>query len=284
MTQKKIKVCGVVFRKAGKIYYFDPQNLNLSPGQLVVADTSRGHEIGKVAYGLLEIEETEINSPLKKIIRIAAEDDLDRFYNLKIKSCEAFKVGLEKIKKHNLPMKLINVEYTLDNAKIIFYFSAEGRVDFRELVKDLAAVLKKRIELHQIGARDETKILGGLGPCGRPICCSLFLTNFETVSISMAKEQNLSLNPSKISGKCERLMCCLRYENDAYIEIRSKMPPIGSQIVFEETIGEVIEYNIPKQTIIVKLPSQAKIEVTKEQIRPATKEDKEKLAYQSEDQ
>lgn len=279
----KVKVTGINFRKSGKIYYFDPENLMLETGQLVVADTTRGQELGAVVYGLMEIEKEKIASTLRKILRIATPEDIDRFNELKIKAKDAFKIALEKIKEHGLPMKLIDVEYTLDSSKIIFYFSSEGRIDFRQLVKDLASILKKRIELHQIGIRDETKMMGGLGPCGRTMCCCSFLTNFEAVSINMAKDQNLSLNPTKISGACGRLMCCLRYESDFYHEAREKMPPIGSHVVYEEAIGVVTDYNIPKGKVIIELPSQAKMEVSKDQIRPATKEDKERLSYRQED-
>lgn len=211
-----IKVVGVRFKKAGKIYYFDPGEEDFKPADYVVVETVRGIEFGEVTIKTKEVSEEEIVQPLKKVIRRATDEDLKQFNTNKEKEKEAFNVCDQKILDHKLPMKLIDVEYTFDVSKIIFYFTADGRVDFRELVKDLAAVFKTRIELRQIGVRDEAKMLGGIGSCGRILCCHSFLGDFQPVSIRMAKIQNLSLNPSKISGICGRLMCCLKYENDTY--------------------------------------------------------------------
>ena len=212
------KVAGIRFKKPGKIYYFDFGDLNLEKGMNVIVDTAMGEEYGEVVFPNKEVDEENITEPLKKVIRIANEKDKKMLNEFKAKEQEAFKICTEKIKKHELPMKLVDVEYKFDGSKVIFYFTAEGRIDFRELVKDLAAVFRTRIELRQIGVRDEVKRIGGNGICGRQLCCCSFLSNFETVSIKMAKEQNISLNPSKISGNCGRLMCCLKYEEDVYLE------------------------------------------------------------------
>jgi len=211
-----ISVVGIRFKAAGKIYYFDPDNFNIKENTFVIVETVRGVELGKVVIGLRQVREEDVVLPLKKVIRLATSEDLDEMKINKGKEGKAESICLQKIKEHNLPMKLVNVEYAFDGSKIIFYFTAEGRVDFRELVKDLATVFRTRIELRQIGVRDEAKILGGIGSCGRELCCSSFLGDFEPVSIKMAKEQNLSLNPTKISGICGRLMCCLKYENECY--------------------------------------------------------------------
>ncbi|MFZ5944518.1 MAG: PSP1 domain-containing protein [Bacillota bacterium] len=211
-------VIGVRFKSAGKIYYFDPDNHEIKQDDNVIVETARGIEFGNVVVGPKEINEEEVIQPLKKVLRVAVPADIEQVKNNEQKEKEAFNACLEKISEHKLPMKLIDVEYTFDNSKIIFFFTAEGRVDFRELVKDLAAIFRTRIELRQIGVRDEAKMLGGIGACGRVLCCHSFLGEFEPVSIKMAKEQNLSLNPAKISGICGRLMCCLKYENDVYQE------------------------------------------------------------------
>lgn len=209
-------VVGIRFKKAGKIYYFDPDQHELPPGSFAIVETSRGLEFGEVVAKPKEIADEELVQPLKKVIRVADEEDCQKILENRQKEEEAFDLGLQKIHEHCLDMKLVDVEYTFDRSKVIFYFTADGRVDFRELVKDLAAVFRTRIELRQIGVRDEAKMIGGLGPCGRVLCCHTFLGEFEPVSIRMAKDQNLSLNPTKISGVCGRLMCCLRYESDAY--------------------------------------------------------------------
>ena len=221
------KVIGVRFRKAGKVYYFSPGEEDIKTGQHVIVETARGVEYGYVVLGTHEVDDKKVIQPLKPVIRMATEADEETERKNKEKEKEAFKICLEKIKKHDLDMKLIDTEYTFDNNKVLFYFTADGRIDFRELVKDLASVFKTRIELRQIGVRDETKIVGGIGICGRPLCCASYLSEFIPVSIKMAKEQNLSLNPTKISGVCGRLMCCLKYEEDTYEELNSKLPNVG---------------------------------------------------------
>ena len=248
-----IKVVGVRFKKAGKIYYFDPADMNIQKDTYVVVETARGIEFGECVIGIKEINENDIVAPLKSVLRIATEEDIDRHFKNKDKEKDAFNICLKKIQEHGLTMKLIDVEYTFDNNKVIFYFTADGRVDFRELVKDLATIFKTRIELRQIGVRDEAKMLGGLGPCGRPMCCSSFLGDFASVSIKMAKEQNLSLNPTKISGICGRLMCCLNYEQSTYEDLRKRMPKVGSIVKTSEGTGEVFSNNIVKESVKVKL-------------------------------
>lgn len=247
-----IKVIGVRFKKAGKIYYFDPSGLDIKKGDFVVVETARGIEFGECVIGIKEILESDIVSPLKSVIRVAEEDDIDKHKENKVKEKDALDICLKKVEEHGLNMKLIDVEYTFDNNKVIFYFTADGRVDFRELVKDLATIFKTRIELRQIGVRDEAKMLGGLGPCGRPLCCSTFLGDFTSVSIKMAKEQNLSLNPTKISGICGRLMCCLNYEQSTYEDIRKRLPKVGSIVNIGNTNGEVISNNTVKESVRVK--------------------------------
>lgn len=238
-----ITVVGVRFKKAGKIYYFDPDSIEIEKGQHVVVETSRGVEFGEVVVGPKEIAEEDIVAPLKKVLRIATlEDELQNKQNIE-KEKEAFRICLEKVAQHQLDMKLIDVEYTFDNNKVIFYFTADGRVDFRELVKDLAAIFKTRIELRQIGVRDEAKMIGGIGPCGKSLCCATWLGDFEPVSIKMAKEQNLSLNPTKISGICGRLMCCLKYEHEMYQRLREGLPEVGEKVITPEGPGIVIENN-----------------------------------------
>jgi cell fate regulator YaaT (PSP1 superfamily) len=248
-----IAVVGVRFKKAGKIYYFDPDNLDIKKGFYVIVETARGLEFGEVVIGIREVEETEIVAPLKKVLRIALEEDKVKNLENKTKEKDAFELCTKKIEEHSLPMKLIDVEFTFDNNKIIFYFVADGRIDFRELVKDLAAVFRTRIELRQIGVRDESKMIGGLGPCGRPLCCSSFLGDFEPVSIKMAKEQNLSLNPAKISGVCGRLMCCLNYEQSTYEDIRRKLPTVGSIVKTPDGEGEVVENSVLGESVKVKI-------------------------------
>lgn len=234
-------VIGVRFKEAGKVYYFEPGNLEIKEGDQVIVETARGLEFGLVVLDVKKVNEDEIVQPLKKVLRLATSEDLEQLVINKEKASEAFDICLEKVKEHQLPMKLIDVETTFDNSKIIFYFTAEGRVDFRELVKDLAAIFRTRIELRQIGVRDEAKILGGIGNCGRVLCCHSFLGEFAPVSIKMAKEQNLSLNPAKISGICGRLMCCLKYENDVYQECKKEYKehcPRGKTIEIEEDIDD----------------------------------------------
>ena len=248
-----IKVVGVRFKKAGKIYYFDPNGLNIEKENFVVVETARGIEFGECVIGVKEITEDDIVAPLKSVIRVAKKEDIDKHKENKIKEKDALSICLNKIEYHKLNMKLIDVEYTFDNNKVIFYFTADGRVDFRELVKDLATIFKTRIELRQIGVRDEAKMLGGLGPCGRSMCCSTFLGDFTSVSIKMAKEQNLSLNPTKISGICGRLMCCLNYEQSTYEDIRKRLPKVGSIVETENGKGEVVNNNTVKESVKVKV-------------------------------
>ena len=246
-------IVGVRFRKPGKIYFFDPSELEINQKDRVIVETSMGEEIGEVVISKREMPEEKIATPLKKVIRVATNKDLKHAEDNKKKEKEAFKICQEKIKKHNLEMNLIDVEYKFDNSKILFYFTAEGRVDFRELVKDLASVFKTRIELRQIGVRDEVKRIGGNGVCGRELCCCSFLGNFETVSIKMAKEQNISLNPSKISGNCGRLMCCLKYEQEVYEEKQKRLPKVGAIVKTEDGEGVVDSVEILKESIRVQL-------------------------------
>ncbi|MDF3001905.1 MAG: stage 0 sporulation protein [Bacillota bacterium] len=253
-----VKVAGVRFKRAGKIYYFDPDNLQVEEGTHVIVETARGMEFGTVTSGIKEVTESEIVQPLKKIVRIADENDVNQHKENIKKKQRALELCQEKVNKHNLQMKLIDVEYTFDNSKIIFYFTADGRVDFRELVKDLAGVFKMRIELRQIGVRDEAKMVGGIGTCGKGLCCHTWLPEFEPVSIKMAKVQNLSLNPTKISGICGRLMCCLKYENDIYYELRKGMPEVGERIKTSDGVGVVIESNILENKIRVRLVIEEK--------------------------
>lgn len=256
-----ITVVGVRFKKAGKIYYFAPGDLNIEKGNYLIVETARGIEFGECVIGPKNISEEEIVSPLKNVLRIADSEDMTKHEENKKKEKEALDICLNKISEHNLNMKLIDVEYTFDNNKVIFYFTAEGRVDFRELVKDLATIFKTRIELRQIGVRDEAKMIGGLGPCGRPLCCSSFLGDFASVSIKMAKEQNLSLNPTKISGICGRLMCCLNYEQSTYEDIRRRLPKVGSIVETPEGQGEVIGNSTVKETVKVKMKNSFDEEV-----------------------
>ena len=246
------KVIGVRFRTAGKIYFFDPLNFEIKRGDHVIVETARGIEFGTVMTGVTEVEDEKVVQPLKPVIRIANQRDIEQEANNKIKEKEAFRVCLEKIRKHELEMKLIDAEYTFDNNKVLFYFTADGRIDFRELVKDLAGVFKTRIELRQIGVRDETKIVGGIGICGRPLCCHSYLSDFIPVSIKMAKEQNLSLNPTKISGVCGRLMCCLKNEEETYEELNRRLPGIGDYVTTDDGLkGEVHSVNVLRQLVKV---------------------------------
>lgn len=247
-----IKVIGVRFRNAGKIYYFSPGKLDIKSGDHVIVETARGVEYGNVVLGNREVEDSKVVQPLKPVIRMVTKDDEIREQNNRKKEKDAFKICQEKIRKHNLEMKLIDVEYTFDNNKILFYFTADGRIDFRELVKDLASVFKTRIELRQVGVRDETKIVGGIGICGRALCCHSYLSEFIPVSIKMAKEQNLSLNPTKISGVCGRLMCCLKNEEETYEYLNSKLPGIGDYVTTDDGLrGEVHSVNVLRQLVKV---------------------------------
>ena len=278
------RVIGVRFRTAGKIYFFAPGALHIKKGQNVIVETARGVEYGHVVMGEKDVEDEKVVQPLKSVIRIATkEDDAIEEKNRK-KEKEAFKICQKKIEKHNLEMKLIDAEYTFDNNKVLFYFTADGRIDFRELVKDLASVFKTRIELRQIGVRDETKILGGVGICGRALCCHTYLSEFIPVSIKMAKEQNLSLNPSKISGTCGRLMCCLKNEEENYKYLNSKLPGVGDHVTTDDGLrGEVSSVNVLHQRVkvIVHLENDEKEvrEYRADQLkfRPRRKRDKEKM-------
>lgn len=247
-----IKIVGVRFRNAGKIYYFGPGNLDLTAGMHVIVETARGIEMGTVMIPAREVNDDSVIQPLKPVIRIATEADEKTALKNREKEKEAFKICLEKIAKHKLDMKLVEAEYTFDNNKLLFYFTADGRIDFRELVKDLAAVFRTRIELRQIGVRDETKILGGIGICGRPLCCHTYLSEFAPVSIKMAKEQNLSLNPTKISGVCGRLMCCLKNEQETYEYLNRKLPGVGDIVTLPDGMkGEVSGVNVLRQLVKV---------------------------------
>ena len=246
-------VVGVRFKSAGKVYYFDPGDLFLSVGDGVIVETSRGVEFGTVVAGPRDVPEDEVVGALKKVLRRAGDVDMEQLRANQEKETRAYEICVEKITTHGLPMKLVDVEQTFDGNKIIFYFTADGRIDFRELVKDLAAVFRTRIELRQIGVRDEAKMMGGLGCCGRELCCATWLSDFSSVSIRMAKEQNLSLNPTKISGICGRLMCCLKFENEAYEQARECFPEPGKRVITPDGIGRVMGINIFKQTVSVEL-------------------------------
>ena len=282
-----IKIIGVRFREAGKIYYFSPGKRKISRGDQVIVETARGVEMGRVVLGEKEVPEEEIVPPLKEVTRIATEEDLKRVKRNREKEKEAFVVCEQKIKKHQLQMKLVGAEYTFDNNKLLFYFTADGRIDFRELVKDLASVFKTRIELRQIGVRDETKMMGGIGICGRELCCKTFLSDFAPVSIKMAKEQNLSLNPGKISGLCGRLMCCLKNEYETYEYLNSRLPGVGDFVTTPDGVkGQVQSVNVLRQTVKVLTeqgdvkevqeykvsqlkfrPRKKKVKVTKEELK-----------------
>jgi cell fate regulator YaaT (PSP1 superfamily) len=252
-------VVGVRFKKAGKIYYFDPNGFHIEDDDFVIVETIRGIEFGKVVLNKKKVEENDVVLPLKKVIRLADDKDRLMVQENQDAAAEAYHVCQKKVSEHGLDMKLVDVEYTFDRNKVIFYFTADGRVDFRELVKDLAAIFKTRIELRQIGVRDEAKMLGGIGPCGRMLCCSTFLGDFEPVSIKMAKDQNLSLNPTKISGLCGRLMCCLKYENDEYESAKELLPDIGEMISTPNGLGKVIGLNILERVIQVNLVGQERV-------------------------
>ena len=251
-----VKVIGVKFRNSGRVYYFDPGDLDIQPGSGVIVETARGVEYGDVTMGVTEVEEEKVVSPLKTVQRIATDEDRRLRQLYRDKEQEAFAICERKIEEHGLDMKLVNVEYTFNGSKAVFYFTADERVDFRELVKDLAYVFKTRIELRQIGVRDEAKMLGGLGPCGRPVCCKQFLDDFRPVSIKMAKEQNLSLSPTKISGLCGRLMCCLQYEESCYEQMHKLMPKTGKEIETPDGVGIAVENNVITEKTKVKLTAE----------------------------
>ncbi|WP_026568962.1 MULTISPECIES: stage 0 sporulation family protein [Sediminibacillus] len=254
-----VEVIGVRFKKAGKIYYFDPAENIISKDDYVIVETVRGIEFGKVVISNKRVDEEDVVLPLKKVIRLATEKDKLSVVENQESSHEAHRICEQKIREHNLDMNLVEVEYTFDRNKVIFYFTADGRVDFRNLVKDLASVFKTRIELRQIGVRDEAKLLGGVGPCGRMLCCSTFLGDFEPVSIKMAKDQNLSLNPAKISGLCGRLMCCLKYENDEYETAKKILPDLGEKITTGYGAGKVVGLNILERLVQIEIPEKERV-------------------------
>lgn len=246
-------VVGVSFKKVGKVYYFDPAGLDLQEGDFVVAETVRGIEFGEVMIEPREVADDEITPPLKKVVRKATDADVEQEESNRQKEEEAFTVCQQKIEAHNLPMKLIDAEYCFDGSQVTFYFSAESRVDFRQLVKDLAGTLKTKVQLHQVGVRDEAKLFGGLGPCGRVLCCSSFLSGFDPVAMKMAKEQSLFLNPLKFSGICGKLMCCLRFEYPLYKEVKARLPAVGSTVTTAKGTGKVVEVNVIKETLDVAI-------------------------------
>lgn len=282
-----IKVIGVRFRKAGKIYFFSPLDYEIQTGDHVIVETARGVEYGTVVIAPKDIEEEKVIQPLKPVIRVATTEDDQIEAQNKEKEKEAFKICLEKIRKHGLEMKLIDSEYTFDNNKLLFYFTADGRIDFRELVKDLASVFKTRIELRQIGVRDETKILGGIGICGRPLCCHTYLADFVPVSIKMAKEQNLSLNPTKISGVCGRLMCCLKNEEETYEELNSHLPNVGDFVTTVDGLkGEVSSVSVLRQLVkvIVTVNDEKEVREYKvDELKFKTRRKREKMKLSAEE-
>ena len=279
-----IKVIGVRFRNAGKIYYFDPAGREIHTGDHVIVETARGIEYGYVVLGSREVPDDKVVQPLKSVIRMATREDEDVELKNHEKEREAFRICKEKIRKHGLQMKLIDAEYTFDNNKVLFYFTADGRIDFRELVKDLASVFKTRIELRQVGVRDETKIVGGIGICGRPLCCHSYLSEFIPVSIKMAKEQNLSLNPTKISGVCGRLMCCLKNEEETYEDLNSKLPNVGDYVTTDDGLkGEVHSVSVLRQLVKVIVITKDEKEIREYRVdqlkfKPRRRKDKGSVA------
>ncbi|WP_124726294.1 PSP1 domain-containing protein [Staphylospora marina] len=274
-----LKVIGVRFKEAGKIYYFDPGEWRIERNDAVIVETVRGIEYGNVVLGIRHVREDEVVLPLKKVLRVATEEDVKTVEDNRRAAREALGICEEKIRAHGLEMKLVDAEYTFDRNKIIFYFTADGRVDFRELVRDLASVFRTRIELRQIGVRDEAKMLGGIGPCGRILCCSSFLGDFEPVSIKMAKDQNLSLNPAKISGLCGRLMCCLKFENDVYEESKRLLPDVGERVLTTRGEGRVVLLNLLERKLQVELNgSRTLVECTLEEIQTDSSRDHSRQA------
>ncbi len=259
-SEKTVSITGIRFRPAGRIYHFDPQEYTLSNGQYVVVETVRGTEAGRVVIAHKKIAENELNEPLKPVLRIATEDDLRMLLSFKSKEKDALVLCAERIAVHHLPMKLVEAEYAFDGSRVTFYFTADERVDFRVLVRDLAATFRTRIELRQIGARDQAKLQGGIGPCGKTLCCSSWISEFGVVSIKMAKEQGLPLNPSKISGVCGRLLCCLAYENENYIQAKQQMPQLGVMLTTPSGTGRVVAVNVPRNSVEVMLESGATIQ------------------------
>ena len=281
------KVIGVRFRNVGKIYYFSPKDFDIKSGDHVIVETARGVEYGQVVLPPREVEDEKVIQPLKEVIRIANTQDDKKEENNRRREKDAYQICLKKIREHGLEMKLIDVEYTFDNNKVLFYFTADGRIDFRELVKDLAAIFKTRIELRQIGVRDETKILGGIGICGRPLCCHTYLSEFAPVSIKMAKEQNLSLNPATISGVCGRLMCCLKNEEETYEELNRKLPGIGDRVTTPDGLkGEVQSVSVLRQLVKVLVDVEDEKEIREypvEELKFKPRQKKEKLRLTEEE-
>lgn len=259
--EKNLIVVGVRFRPAGRIYYFDPQGQSFTNGQYVIVETARGVEAGRVVIASKKVAESDLSDPLKPVLHLATEDELRTMLSFKSKEKDALTLCHERVLQHNLPMKLVESEYNFDGSRLTFYFTAEERVDFRALVRDLAAIFRTRIELRQIGARDQAKLQGGIGSCGKTLCCSSWITDFGIVSIKMAKEQGLPLNPTKISGVCGRLMCCLSYENDNYIQAKLQMPQIGSMLNTPSGLGKVVGINVPQNSVEVMLESGVTIHV-----------------------
>lgn len=260
-TEKTVTIVGIRFRPAGRIYHFDPQGQSFTTGQYVIVETVRGIEAGRVVIAPKKVAESDLSDPLKPVLRLATEEELRMMLSYKSKEKEALILCDERIAQHKLPMKLVEAEYTFDGSRLTFYFTADERVDFRALVRDLAAAFRTRIELRQIGARDQAKLQGGVGICGKTLCCSSWITEFGVVSIKMAKEQGLPLNPSKISGVCGRLLCCLAYENDNYIQAKQQMPPIGAILNTPSGPGKVVSVNVPRNSVEVMLESGVTIQV-----------------------
>jgi cell fate regulator YaaT (PSP1 superfamily) len=260
-TENVVTIAGVRFRPAGRIYYFDPQGQSYTTGQYVIVETARGTEAGRVVIAAKKVAESDLSDPLKPVLRLANEDELRMMLSFKSKEKDALVQCAQHVAQHNLPMKLVEAEYTFDGGRLTFYFTADERVDFRALVRDLAATFRTRIELRQIGARDQAKLQGGVGPCGKTLCCSSWITDFGVVSIKMAKEQDLPLNPSKISGICGRLLCCLSYENDNYVQAKQVMPQVGTILDTPSGPGRVVSINVPKESVEVMLESGVTIQV-----------------------
>jgi len=264
-----LPVIGVNFRPAGKVYYFDPADLPLKQGDTVIAETQRGVDLGKVKTPVREVPEEQVTPPLRRVVRVATAADLARRDANKERAESALQLCRKRVESRQLPMKLLAGEYAFDGSQVLFYFAAEGRVDFRELVKDLAAVLRTRIQLHQVGARDAAKLMGGIGPCGRGLCCATWLTTFEPISMRMAKEQSLFLNPTKFSGACGKLMCCLRYEYDHYRETKAKLPGIGKEVNTPRGKGKVIGHNVIREWVIVDIPDSGHFEFRADEVQSA---------------
>lgn len=260
-------VVGIQFNKAGKIYYFSPHSEDLRAGQVVIVETERGLEIGTVAIGVRDVPRSNLNLPLKPVVRLATQDDLSKAMENQQRETQAMVTAEEKVRSHGLPMKLTDAQYTFDRKRVTFSFTAEGKVDFRKLVRDLASTFRTRIELRQIGARDQAKIVGGIGDCGRQLCCNTFLREFQPVSIKMAKEQGLALNPPKLIGQCGRLKCCLRYEYEIYVVLKKELPPLGSLVRVPDGQGSVVDLNIPSQKVIVQVSDGTRVEVPAQKVK-----------------